>query len=65
MNDHTTEKSYNSKRKRFQSPKHHSIGLSVITENKKNKTRLYHKRDALLFSLVGMPHLGINIPPNI
>ena len=39
--------------------------IHVITENKKNKTRLYHKRDALHFSLVGMPHLGINIPPNI
>lgn len=65
MNDHATEKSYNSKRKRFQRPKHNSIGLSVITENKKNKTRLYHKRDALLFSFVGMPHLGSIIPPNI
>ena len=39
--------------------------FSIIIENKKNKTKLYDKRDALPFSVTRMPHLDINILLNI
>ena len=41
------------------------LEFSVITENKKFKTQLYDKRDAVPSPAVYMPHLDSNIPSNI
>lgn len=41
------------------------LDLPILTENKKFKTELCRKRYLLLFSIILVPHLDINIPPNI